>query len=276
MKSNTQYKVENNLAIILVGDPKAGKTRLMMSFPDPYIIDLDRNLSSAFRVAGDKTFFYNQMDLDDNDQPIPLIAPAGSKAKDQWETFLARIEAAAKDPKVKTICVDSLTRLGEFIESYIIARLKMMNVKLRADTVDEQIRLSDYDTYATFILRAVAVARASGKLVVFTSHQTAKDDPLTGTSKMRFSIAGKLKETIGGYFTDVLGLRAETKVVMEGGKPVEKTTYKIRTRPLASNQFVPLGTSIPTLDAEIDITDKNLKEIWALLEPKLSLSVSKI
>lgn len=264
MKTSSQYKVEGNLAIILVGEPKSGKTRVMTSFPAPYILDLDKNLSSALRVAGDKVIYYDQVDIDDAGKPIEVVK--------QWDRATACIEAAIKDPNVKTICIDSLTRLGELVEAHIIARLKAMGVKLRPDTVDEQIRLADYDTYATFLLRAVALCRASGKYVVWTSHQALKEDPQTGMSKMRFSIAGKLKDTLGGYFTDVWGMKAETKMVMVGTKAVEKTTYTIRTRPGNAMNFVPLGTSIPTLDPELDITDKTQDEIWKLLEPKLSLN----
>jgi hypothetical protein len=265
MKSTKDYKVQGNLAILLVGDPKVGKTRVTAGFPKPWILDLDKNLSSALRVAGDKEIYFDQIDIDDDGKPVLPIA--------QWERLEKLVKQAIESPNVQTIVIDSLTRLGEVIEAHIIAKLKSMSVKLRADTVDEQIRLADYDTYATFLLRTVALCRASGKYVVWTAHQRIIEEELTKEVRMRLAIAGKLKDTLGGYFTDVWGMQAQTKTVMEGTKAVEKTLYTIRTRPAAGNKFVPLGTSIPDLAAEIDITNKTPSEIWSILEPKLSINL---
>jgi hypothetical protein len=262
MKSATDYKVQNNLAIILVGNPKVGKTRVAAAFPDPWILDLDKNLGSVIPLLNGKQVFFDQADVDDDGKPVPQVA--------QWDRVVKLIETAIANPKVKTIAIDSLTRLGELIEAHIIAKLKVMGVKLRADTVDEQIRLADYDTYATFLLRAVALCRASGKFVLWTAHQRLIEEELTKQARMRFSIAGKLKDTLGGYFTDVYGMDAETKMVMVGSVAKEQTKYTIRTKPATGNKFVPLGTSLPSLETEIDITDKTPTQIWEILGPKLS------
>ena len=267
MKSATTYKVEGNLALILVGEPKVGKTRVLAAFPTPWILDLDKNLGSVIPLLHGKELYYDRVDIDENDKPVAVV--------DQWKRATDLIETAIKDPRVKTIGIDSLTRLGEFIEAHIIARLKQMHVKLRPDTVDEQIRLADYDTYATFLLRMVALCRASGKYVVWTAHQRIIEEELTKEVRMRFAIAGKLKDTLGGYFTDVWGMKAETKTIMEGSKAVEKTLYTIRTRPAIGNKFVSLGTSIPSLAAEFDVTNMSPQQISDLLLPKISLDNGK-
>lgn len=257
-KSNLDYIIEANLAVLLVGDPKVGKTRVMMSFPDPYILDLDKNLSSAVRVAGTKQFWYDQVDTDDTGKPI--------KPEDQWTRVTQLLEAAVKEPRYKTICIDSLTRLGEINRNYMLGKLKSMGVKLRSDTIDDQLRQADYGTYAVQLLKLVALCRASGKIVVWTSHQAVREDELTGKQLYYLSIPGALKSSLGGYFTDVWGMSATPATVMVGNTAKSITKYSIRTKP--TGYHVALGCSFP-LDPEIDVTDKSPEQIWALLGPKL-------
>lgn len=266
MKDNTNYKVTDNLAVLLVADPKCGKTRLAMSFPDPYFLDLDKNLGSAVRVAGNKKYYYDQVDVDDKGQPV-------SEDK-QWERATTCLEAACKDPRIKTIVIDSVTRLGELAKVHIIAQLKSMGLgnKLRADTASDQIRLVDYDTYGTLLLKLVALTRASGKMVVWTSHQTAHEDEVSHRMRYFLSIVGKLKDTLGGYFTDVWAMTATPETKMIGGKAVQSTKYEIRTKPTGFH--VSLGTSLD-LEPSIDITDRTPDQIWAMLAPKLSTNPTK-
>jgi hypothetical protein len=263
-KSNTDYKIESNLALLLVGDPKTGKTRTEMAFPDPYILDLDKNLSSAVRVSGDKKFWYDQVDTDDNGKPIA--------EGDQWDRVITCLTAACKEPQYKTICIDSLTRLGEIIKNGMLKKLAgMSTVKLRSDTLDDQLRIADYETFKVAILKLVALTRASGKMVVWTSHQTVRESELDEKLQYFLSIPGALKSSLGGYFTDVWGMSSMPSTKMVGNKAVSYTKYSIRTKP--TGVHVQLGSSIP-LDAEIDITDKSPTEIWAILSPKLSLPVA--
>lgn len=261
MKSNSDYKVTDNLAVLLAGDPKTGKTRTMMAFPNPYVLDLDKNLNSAIRVSGDKPFYYDQVDTDDLGKAVPEDL--------QYKRALACLQAAVLDPRVQTICIDSVTRLGELIKSHIIGQLKSMGLgsKLRSDTVNDQIRLVDYDTYANLMLQFVAITRASGKMVVWTSHQTADKSEIDGRLRYFFSVVGKLKDTLGGYFTDVWGMSATPETRMVAGKAVQATKYSIRTKPTGFHPA--LGTSID-LAPEIDITDKTPSQIWELLAPKFN------
>jgi hypothetical protein len=257
-KSNTDYKVQDNLAVLVVGDPKVGKTRLMMSFPEPYILDLDKNLGSAVRVNGSKQFWYDQVDIDETGKSVP--------PEQQWLRIVSLLEAAVKEPRYKTICIDSLTRLGEINRNYMLGKLKTMGVKLRSDTIDDQLRQADYGTYAVQLLKIVALCRASGKIVVWTSHQAVREDELTGKQLYYLSIPGALKSSLGGYFTDVWGMSAGPATRMKGTTAESYTKYSIRTKP--TGYHVALGCSFP-LDPEIDITDRTPEQIWSLLGPKL-------
>jgi len=252
MQDNTKYQISQNLAVLVVGEPKVGKTRLMMGFPDPFVLDLDKNLSSAVQISKGKRFWFAQVDN----------LPEGQ----QWNQATRELEEAIKSPEIKTICIDGLTRLAELARAHILNELTKMGLggKLRQDTVDQQIRLQDYQTLNNLILRVVALTRASNKLVVWTAHQKVDVDEVTGGMRYRFQMPGNLAGNLGGYFTDVWAMTASPAILNNK----QYTKYEIRTKP--TGYHVSLGCSIP-LDPSIDITDKNPEEIWKVLGPKLQL-----
>lgn len=251
MNTNSDFKITANLALLLVGEPKVGKTRLMASFPTPGIIDLDKNLGSAVRVMGNKKFFYDQIDKDKTGK----VLLKGQR----WTRLLEVVDEMIAHPEIETIELDGLGQLTAVVMDYIVAELKKMNVKLRTDTIDEQIRLADYQTYYTLILGLVAKLRASGKMVVWTSHQKVEKDEITQGMLYKLNMPGKLDNSLGGYFTDVWAMTATPQ-------PGGKTKYAIRTKP--TGYHVALGCSMP-MEPEIDVTDKGPEEVAKLLLPKL-------
>ena len=73
MKSGSSFTPSHSCAVLLVGEPKSGKTRTMFSFPSPGIIDADMNLASGARILPPgKPWFYTQPALDDTGKEIPL------------------------------------------------------------------------------------------------------------------------------------------------------------------------------------------------------------
>ena len=247
MKSSTDYKVSANLAVLLVGDQKTGKSCVAMAFPDPFFLDLDRNMDSAVRVAGGKTFFYDQP-ADEN----------GVRVEDHlvYPRAMDMLKAAIVDPKVKTVVIDSLSTLSIFACAHILSEVSRIEGKKI-----EQMRIQDFGRLHGLFQKLVTFLRASGKMVVVTSHQAYDKDEMTGALNYTLSIPGQMKHNFGSFFTDVWG--TSTTAIAMG-----KTKYEIRTRP--TGRHVALGTSIRSLDAAIDITDKTPSQIWDLLAPKLS------
>lgn len=250
MKSSSDYKVTSAFACLLVGEPKSGKTNIAMAFPDPWFLDLDDNLASAVRRSNNKKFYYDS---------VKEIDPAL-----QYEAALKLVAAAAADPQVKTLVLDSLTSFSSLVINHILGGLRKAGLasKLRTDTLDEQIRLVDYQTVSTLTLKMVAQFRASGKYVLWSSHQKIDKDELTGRIRYKLHMPGNLSENLGAYFTDVWGTEVQPTVTPSG--PGAK--FLIRTKP--TGMHVSLGASFP-VDASIDITDKLPDQIWQLLAPKL-------
>lgn len=250
MNDSSSYKVGQNLSILLVGDPKTGKTCVSASFPDPYWLDVDKNLDSAIRVMGGKRFWYDQ----------PTV---GVPEHEVWPNALKMLTAAASHPEIKTIIVDSFSQLTGY------ARAAMLHNLVKIGAVDskgkplDNLRLNDYLTLLDWFRRFVFALRASGKTVIVTSHQQVSKDELTGANHYSLAIPGQSKDSFGGWFTDVL---ACTATAAAGGK----TKYELRTRPTGFH--VALGTSIRSLPPTLDFTDKTPEQIWAVLGPQLSVT----
>lgn len=251
MKSSTQYTLKHSCAILLVGEPKTGKTRLTMSFPDPWFLDLDMNLASAIRVASGKTFFFDQPSLNDDGTERPREA--------RWNACVDATKAAILDPRVKTIVIDGLGVLCEYLIEHIISEGKKSGTNKTG-----KMELQNYGDLARLLRGYVMMLRSSGKIVLVTSHQTADKDDLTGALRYALAIPGQSKDTLGGLFTDVWATTG-----MSAG--LGKYKYEIRTRPTGFH--VSLGTSF-TLDGAIDVTDKSPTQIWSVLEPKINAKIT--
>jgi len=247
MKSHTAFKPSHSCAVLLVGEPKSGKTRTMFAFPSPGIIDADMNLNSGVRVIGNKPFWFTQPALDDNDKEVPL--------EKRWLRCVDETKAMLKDPNIKTIVVDGL---GVMVE-WIIAHIVNVN-KLAGTNKTGKMELRDYGDLARILREYIMMLRLPGKYVVVTSHQAADKDELTGVLRYSLAIPGQSKETLGGLFTDVWA-------TMASPAGAGKVKYEIRTKPTGFH--VALGTSFD-LPSAIDITDKTPTQIWEILSPKLN------
>lgn len=250
MKSSAEYKPTHSVAILCVGNPKVGKTRLMMALPNPGIIDCDMNLNSAVRVAVGKKFFFSQPAIDEKTgKEVPET--------ERWPAVEREVKAMLVNPDIQSICIDGLTVLSRWCLSYSEAELIKAGINVKKEY------LGKYQNFINFMSKFVTLCRIGGKFVFMTCHQTADKNDLTGAWYYNLSIPGQLKDNLGAMFTDVWGLSTQTLG--------DETRYFINTRP--TNLHVALGTSFD-LAAKIDVTNKNPDQIWKTeLEPKLSIYV---
>jgi archaellum biogenesis ATPase FlaH len=248
MKSSTEFKPDQALSILLVGDPKSGKTCVAASFPAPYFLDVDGNLASAHRVLAGKPYWF--------DTPTKDV----KEASEVWKKSLEYLIAAKANPDVKTIVVDSLSLLSGFACEWLVSEHVRMGDSDKNGKKIAAMTIPDYGSLLEMFRRLIFGLRQSNKYVIVTSHQQGNKDEVTGAIKYALAIPGQAKDTLGGAFSDVWACVATP--VAQG-----RVKYTIRTRPTGFH--VALGTSIRTLDNELDITDKTPAQIWSLLEPKL-------
>lgn len=250
MKPSTSFAIDRSIAILCVGEPKSGKTRLAMSFPDPGIIDCDGNLSSAVRVSAGKKFFFAQPFASEDGKSIPEA--------ERWLRAEKEIKEMLVSPDVKTIVIDGLSNLCRWGLVYAEDQLAKSGINIKKEY------LAKYAAFIPLLSNLVTLIRIGGKYVVVNVHQVLEKEELSGRIKYKFDIPGRLADNIGGQFTDVIAMDSMPDPGSKFG-----AKYVIRTKPTGYHPN--LGTSTD-LDPAIDITGKTPAEIWTILSPKLSAS----
>lgn len=249
MKPGNTYTSKQSFALLLVGEPKSGKTNVAFSFPNPWILDCDRNLKRAATVVKDKTWFFDDPYVDDKDVELP--------EHQRWNRAVDKIKLAAKAPEVQTIVIDGLGALADMLIAHIIEEVRRNEPNSKADG---KLRIQDYQPLALLLTKLIMGLRNSGKLIVFTSHQKVDKDEHTGKTRYELNMPGKLANSFGGLFSDVWATTAENA-------GLGKYKYLIHTRP--SGLHMTLGTSLALPGEPIDVTDKSPSDIWKIIGPKV-------
>ena len=259
MKDSTSFLTTGPLAVLVVGEPKSGKTSLELAFPNLGIIDIDMNLASGVRRFGPNKpkFKYTQPSIKDDGT---IRDPA-----ERWVQTVNETKAMIADKDIQTIVVDGLGGLSQYLIDHILneavksSTSKMKTTGLLGERV-AQMEIQHYGDFARLMRMYIMMIRSSGKYFVLTSHQTGDQDEVTKAIRYVLAIPGQLKDTLGGLFTDVWA----TSVTPHG---LGQHRYEIRTKPTGFH--VALGASF-SIDAAIDVTNKTPQEIWLILEPKIS------
>lgn len=254
MIASSQFVSKKAVAILCVGDPKSGKTRLAMSFPRPGILDCDGNLGSAIRVAGGKEFLVSQPFATDDGKEVPV--------NERWPRAVDETKKLLASPDTQSFILDGLSNLCQWGLAYCEVELTKAGIDIKKEY------LAKYQRFIPLMSNYITMLRIPGKFVIVNVHQTMDRDDITKSVRYELDIPGRLKNTLGGQFTDVWGMSstADSSNTTIGAK------YEIRTKP--SGFHVNLGTSLD-LTPSINITGKTPQEIWTLLEPKLSVNVTK-
>lgn len=252
MKDSSTYKTTAKQAILLIGPPKGGKTCVAGAFPNPYFAEIDNNIDSMARVMGTKPFWYDTPSLD--------VKTPG----EVWKKFLEQVKVAMADPKIETIVVDGLTILSEYMCAWCIAEHVRMGDTDSKGKLITTMTIPDYGKLLTMFRGLIFDLRLSGKYIICTVHNTTYQDEQTKVTHNILALPGQAKETLAGLFTDAIGVVA-TQI------PGGRLKYELCTAPIT--QFPPLGTSIRTLPARIDITGLDPSGIWKILAPQIGAKV---
>lgn len=250
MKSSENYKPNYASAILCVGDPGSGKSRLGMAFPSPGILDCDNNLSSAIRVSNGKKFLYAQPFVDDAGKEVPDV--------ERWSRAVKETKELLTSPLVDTFILDGLSALCR----WGLAHAENECVKAGINVKKEFF--AKYNAFIPLLSGYLTMIRIPGKRVVVNVHQRMEKDELSGSIRYKLDIPGQLADNLGGQFSDIWG----TSSIANPSDTVIGAKYFIRTKP--SGYHVNLKTSLD-LEPSVDITGKTPEQIWTLLSPKLSV-----
>jgi hypothetical protein len=240
MLPSTQFIPSQNVAVLCVGFPGTGHTRLGMAFPDPGILDCDGNLRSAIEVSQGKKFWVAQGFAKDDGTEIP---------EDQrWTKVCNDLVEMIKHPEVKTIWVDGLSNLCRWGLVHAEKQLIAGGINVKKEY------LAKYQAFIPLLSNFITTLRIPKKFVFVTVHQTLEKGELDGRVYYKLDIPGRLADTLAGQFTDAWGVEASP----DPGSVVG-AKYKVNTKP--TGYHVALKTSVD-LPPVFDVTGLSPNDVW--------------
>ena len=246
MKKGTTYKRAEAFALLLIGEPKSGKTTAALNFPRPFVLDLDNNLSGALRHHGEDfdmdTLYFENLE--------------GVKPEKKWSAACKVIEEACNSPEIDTIVIDGISILAELLQTHILANTQRDSSQSDLVIAGEKcMQMNHWTPFKNLMSRLMMACKASGKKVVALCHEETLMSPSGAVIGYRPMIQGALKHNLAGYFTDVW--RCETSI------RAKVSTYKLR---FAAKSMMQIGNSLGIKDVDYDLTDKTCKSVWPYLE----------
>ena len=193
MKSSKDYQ-RNNYALLLLGEPKSGKSTVAMGFPSPYFLLCSDDLIYASQRYPNKEFYFDRVEVDDDGNDVP--------DQQRWVRSQKCLEAASKDPRIKTIVVDTLNRYSEYLCSMLINDPRQATNALVIGG-QKCMTQNHWYPFGTLMRQFVSDLRSTGKLVICTCHRKVDKDDMTGTLFYKPALGGQSADNLGGLFTDI-------------------------------------------------------------------------
>lgn len=202
MKSLSDCALDESFGLLIQGPPKTGKTTLALQFPDPWIADCSNNLSGATRwfkknmPAQIEQIRYSQPWLSNVIDPThgQTIVPPEAR----WARLLTDINEALKDPTRKTIIIDDVGQVCEWLQAFIVSE--------KGTGKKEGMTISDWIPFRSLLAKLVTDLRLlcrNKRYLIFTAHEEYAKDERTGSIFTRVNIPSKLADNFGGLFSDV-------------------------------------------------------------------------
>jgi len=198
-------KKASPLKVLLIGPPGSHKTTFGLQWPDVLVMDCDRNLDGPDRWLRSQSNFktlqyaYDSIRYDDKGNMREI--------DDCYNALVDSLGAIVREPgkysQYKTIFVDSLSHVNEFIIRHV---LKLQNKTKKVFEMEAR-DWSPFKSFAYILL--VAKLEQVNKTVLCSCHEVKLVEP-DGTNVMKERVIGvepffqgKVGDTIGAFFTDV-------------------------------------------------------------------------
>ena len=143
IKRPSELNVKATLSVLIYGQPGIGKTTFGVSAPDAVLFDYDGGVQ---RINGA--------------HQVPTLQPTS------WEdTNIALQEIANEMPEVKTIVIDTVGKMLDYMTAHIIKNDPKMAMR------DGSLSLKGYGVRKTMFVNFIKQLALMGKNVVFIAHE---------------------------------------------------------------------------------------------------------
>lgn len=160
IKKPSELSVKGTLSVLIYGQPGIGKTTFGVSAPDAVLFDYDGGVQ---RINGA--------------HQVPTLQPTS------WEDTNAALKEIAEEmPEVKTIVIDTVGKMLDFMSAYIIKNDPKMGMR------DGSLSLKGYGVRKTMFVNFIKNLALMGKNVVFIAHE--REDKRNETIIKRPEIGG--------------------------------------------------------------------------------------
>lgn len=211
MQPINTYQNEAYLRVLVQGPSGCGKTTMASQFPGTYIADCDMNLAGPLRFLSEANLpLPVGYDIIDRTEEGKVVGPG-----ERFTRLSKCIHTAAQLPEVKTIVIDSASKLQDYLVDEILRQqgAKVMTIQ-----------------HWGFLMKAwkelISQLSTYRKHLVLIAHEEVEKDEVDQQLKYFLAIQGKTRYFIASLFTDVWRCEVETT---GGLKP--KYTWQIRTMP---------------------------------------------
>ncbi len=149
---------------VLIGLPKSGKSQLAASFPDSYVLELDKG--DADHIAG------RIHDIDEVKDAQGLVV------KSKVQVFRETLLAVMKEPSIKTVVIDTVDTLAGLFMDEIAASHGLASMSVREKGVNTRDLWGELKSKFEGI---VGYFQECGKLVIVCGHCKNPDKDENGT-----------------------------------------------------------------------------------------------
>lgn len=213
IKQPSEIQEKKNLVMMVYGSPGSGKTTLAMSSPSPVLIDTDGGVGRTHTA-----------------HRVPTVQVT------KWEDVQQAMDEIAALPTIKTVIVDTVGKLLDYMSEYITRTQPKMR-----KGYDGSLSLQGYGVRKTMFREFVKRCLMSQKNVVFIAH--AQEDKVDDSFVVRPIVGGSsmadimMELDLLGFMTDLGGKR----VVLWGndGTSFAKSFYSKNTCFLPNVMDVP-------------------------------------
>lgn len=143
IKRPSELSVKDTLSVLIYGQPGIGKTTLGVSAPDAVLFDYDGGVQ---RINGA--------------HQVPTLQPTS------WEDTNAALQEIAQEmPEIKTIVIDTVGKMLDYMSAYIIRTDPKMAMR------DGSLSLKGYGVRKTMFVNFIKQLALMGKNVIFIAHE---------------------------------------------------------------------------------------------------------